>query len=210
LTLSLSGIEREISRRSQTDELIAAWPALLLSVVTCGIWGIVTFSRLLVRRDEHFRREAALFSEVVAVLRQKLETKGVGPVEEEKLRLIEARIKEKEAKEKRPLGLWLTLTFLFGFPGLYILTRDFFEHEQSQIAITNQINSLTDDLGGSAGSQFTPGVRQRGFWLYLGLTVITCLLFSVFWFYVLIEDPNRHFRHQVQWEDGLLESLQTL
>jgi hypothetical protein len=49
--------------------------------------------------------------------------------------------------------------------------------------------------------------KERSTVLYVVLTIVTLGFFGVYWLYALIEDPNKHFRSQRDFEDKLLRSL---
>jgi len=51
-------------------------------------------------------------------------------------------------------------------------------------------------------------MKERSMMLYAVLTVITFGLFGIYWLYVLIDDPNKHFVRQEAVEDALKKALQ--
>ena len=51
---------------------------------------------------------------------------------------------------------------------------------------------------------------DRSFVLYLILTIITLGLFGIYWLYVLLKDPNEHFKHHILVEDQLFGQLESL
>src|SRR5437879_7761259 len=53
----------------------------------------------------------------------------------------------------------------------------------------------------------TPPIPDRSFALYFVLTLITGSIFGVYWVYVLVTDPNNHFRQQMLMEDTIMAQL---
>ena len=51
---------------------------------------------------------------------------------------------------------------------------------------------------------------DRSFVLYLILTIITLGIFGIYWLYVLLKDPNEHFKHHILVEDRLLGQLESV
>ena len=52
-----------------------------------------------------------------------------------------------------------------------------------------------------------PPIPDRSFALYFVLTLITGNIFGVYWVYVLVSDPNNHFRQQMLMEDTIMAQL---
>ena len=52
-----------------------------------------------------------------------------------------------------------------------------------------------------------PPIPDRSFALYFVLTLITGSIFAVYWVYVLVSDPNNHFRQQMLMEDTIMAQL---
>jgi hypothetical protein len=48
---------------------------------------------------------------------------------------------------------------------------------------------------------------ERSFFIYLILTLLTCGLFLIYWYYVLIKDLNDHFGAQWQFEDQIAAQM---
>ncbi len=52
-----------------------------------------------------------------------------------------------------------------------------------------------------------PPIPDRSFALYFVLSLITGSIFAVYWVYVLVSDPNNHFRQQMLMEDTIMAQL---
>ena len=53
-------------------------------------------------------------------------------------------------------------------------------------------------------------MSERSFAVYIILSVVTLGFFWVYWVYVLLNDPNNHFRQQASIEDTLMVQMSTL
>lgn len=90
------------------------------------------------------------------------------------------------------------------------LMKDFYMHERREEKFWEDIGRVLN----KCGITFTPTRRMqpvpnRSFWLYLILTIITAGIFSIYWLYVLLKDPNEHFKYHVRVEDELFKVLES-
>ena len=87
--------------------------------------------------------------------------------------------------------------------------KDFYRHERREDGFWEDISKIFGNLEVS----FTPPRRMnpipnRSFILYLILSIITLGIFGIYWLYVLIKDPNEHFKHHVQVDEQLLATVE--
>ncbi|MBC7248506.1 MAG: DUF4234 domain-containing protein [Actinobacteria bacterium] len=66
-----SALSYHVGARASTDFMTDPGMAILLSLVTCGIYGFYIIYKLVQRRDEHFRRMAGVVDSAIATLREK-------------------------------------------------------------------------------------------------------------------------------------------
>jgi hypothetical protein len=116
----------------------------------------------------------------------------------------EAKFEETE----KSAALWAILSFFIPILSLYVfyfLNKDFYRHERRQ-------DIFTDDFARVLGSIGIPTniprpaypIPDRSFVLYLVLTIITAGLFSIYWVYTLLLDPNNHFQYHAILEDTIV------
>jgi len=89
------------------------------------------------------------------------------------------------------------------------LMKTMYTHEVRWIGFVNSTGVALRRLG----KRFDPSaqataMKERSMMLYAVLTVITFGLFGIYWLYVLIDDPNKHFVRQEAVEDALKKALQ--
>jgi hypothetical protein len=68
---ALPALQADFRQRAATDWKTNFCPAFLLSLVTCGIYGIYILYKLLERREQHFKRMVSFRGHLIDVLRRK-------------------------------------------------------------------------------------------------------------------------------------------
>ncbi|MDI6830093.1 MAG: DUF4234 domain-containing protein [Actinomycetota bacterium] len=205
-----SALEYNIAARASTDFITDPGMAILLSIVTCGIYGMYIIYKLVQRRDEHFKRMAAVVDAAVAQLR----TKAQGREEligQELAQLEQVRMRMAGMAAERGAAIWLLICIFTGIGSFilyYLLMQDYVEHDAVEAQFFTLMSSALAKLGLAAqASQAVPSVPQREFVTFLLLSIVTCGIYGFYWMYVMIKDFNDHFMAQVAWEDFLYTAL---
>lgn len=90
---------------------------------------------------------------------------------------------------------------------LYFLTKTMLEHDTRWGIFAYNSGRALVKLGFPANLKYdAPQLPERSMALYIILTLFTGV-FLLYWTYVLIKDPNEHFRHHRQFEDNLMATL---
>ncbi len=206
-----NSLESWVNYRRTTDFYIEPGVAVLLSIITCGIYGFYVYYRLMERRDEHFKRMAA-FSDVSTNwlrLRAQGRENVIAP-ELQELETVKQWMVMQSAE--RGAAIWLLILIFTSCIGFfiffYLLMKDYREHDYYEARMFSLMSSALTKLGLSQQSgQAMPNMPQREFGKYVFFSIITLGIFTFYWVYVLIDDLNKHFALQVQWEDYVLASL---
>lgn len=191
-----------------TTLMFLSWiPGIIGFIIT-----MVLIYKLVKRRNTHFRRQILLFEDIINVVKELANKKGVDikyhidPCE----RIIrEAKIEETE----KNAVLWVIISFITGGIALlyvyYFLMKDFYKHERREDFFWEDIGKALNTCGLSIPPlKRTIILPDRNFILYLILTIITIGIFMFYWLYVLIKDPNEHFKYHTIIEDELLKRLE--
>ncbi len=207
-------LDSDMRQRAQTDWQTTFISALLLSIITCGIYGLYIIYKLMDRRLQHFERMISLRGHLVQVLREKAEAAGKTAEVEEELSqlegfLLDATTRDR-AGEKSPV-LWLVLTLVFNpvvYYVYYFLNDDFRAHESNEQLFMNKASEIMIKLR-ITQQPITPSIviPERNFVMYLLLTIVTCGIYGIYWWYTLIVDPNLHFDNHASWEAQLATVL---
>lgn len=217
-------VESSIRKRADTDRQMSfgayiIW-SIVLSIFTFVIgaviyWFVIIY-QLVERRNQHFERQRELFRSAIRCLREQAETKN-----DDRLRAAadraQAMLNDAQLREgEHNAWLWavilpiLTLG-LAGFYTLWFLTVDYRRHWERQREL---IDAISEGLRIAAGRNITlvdeSVVPNRNFWVYLLLSIVTFAIFTIYWTYVLFDDPNKHFTRQAFLEDELVSYLRTL
>src|SRR6266849_7664157 len=168
--------------------------------------GILIF-KLVSRRNAHFNRQILLQEDIISMAKEIATRKGVDvsiPLNNMDRNVREARLEETEKNAT-------LYALLYGFVWLYtayFLTKDFFKHERREDLFINDMLRTFNALGVPINFPYrNPPIPDRSFALYFILTLITGSIFGVYWVYVLVTDPNNHFRQQMLMEDTIMAQL---
>ncbi len=197
----------------------AALPAIvgiflvpLLALISFVVSIILTY-KLVKRRNTHFKRQVFLFEDLISAVKS-LATKKKVDVEVG-LSSCERTVRETKAEEtEKSAALWAILSAAIPLALWYVyyfLMKDFYKHERREDGFWEDISKVLDkcDIKFSAPRR-TEILPNRSFVLYLILNIITAGLFGIYWLYVLLKDPNEHFKYHIQIEDELLSTLESL
>jgi len=187
---------------------------VVVGVIIYGILWIYPIYVLITRRNLHFRRVQDLYADVVEVLRD-ISTKTRVDVSGNII-LIERYLGEMRMEEKeKSAALWIILMFIpivnifAELYVLYFLTKDWYHHERREDEIWAQVNQALTRMGYWPIDIRRPEpIPSRSFFLYFILSLLTGI-WTIYWLYVLIKDPNNHFKSHVRAEDDLLTALET-
>jgi len=170
----------------------------------------VLIFRLARRRNLHFNRQFLLYEDLVGIAKELAARKNTDVsvlINNMDRNLKEARLDELE----KNATLWAILSFGFGigmFYAGYFLMKDFYRHERREDMFVQDLLRTFYALGVPINLPYrTSPVPERSFALYIVLTLITGTIFAVYWVYVLVSDPNNHFRQQMTIEDTIMAQV---
>lgn len=204
---------------------VALLSPLLGAVVLVTLWGLTMFFSLLSfivsivltyklvkRRNTHFQRQSFLYEDILSVLKEITSKRGVSA--EIEMATLERGVREAKVEEtEKSAALWAILSAIIPIASWYVyyfLMRDFYKHERREDAFLEDVTRILSksNVTFSSPRRMKP-VPDRSFILYLILTIITIGIFGIYWLYVLLTDPNNHFRYHVVLEDELQKVLET-
>ena len=193
-------------------EFVFLW---FLFFLTLGINFVIqmVFAYLLVKRyNMHITRQHFLSENIISKIHSLAEKKGV----DGEASLVSIKKTGMDANEKEPKKdpvLWAVLSAFIPFVSWYVyyfLMKDFYSHEHREDGYWDSLKSVLKNLGVDFSVPSRIGViPNRSFPLYLMLTIATVGLFGIYWVYILLKDPNEHFKYHVQVEKQLLGTLES-
>lgn len=192
---------------------------MVVSVIFYVLVGILAY-KLVKRENEHYQRESQLRMGIISFLRAAAgspEREAILASEIATMNSIHSQANMSE-RQREPI-LWMLaiiLGFIFipiigiilGLYMFYFLMKTMYEHDCRWNTFAQQTLMAMSKLGYSVSVPlFRPALPNRSFAVYLILTIVTLGLFSLYWLYTLIKDPNDHFQNQWQFEDQLVNSI---
>src|SRR5436309_2626850 len=165
--------------------------------------GVLIF-KLVSRRSTHFTRQILLQEELISMAKEVAAKSGVDV--SILLNNMERNAREAQLEEtEKNATLYALLYGLVWLYTAYFLMKDFFKHERREDLFINDMLRTFSALGVSINFPYrNPPIPDRSFALYFVLTLITGSIFGVYWVYVLVTDPNNHFRQQMLIEDTIM------
>lgn len=185
----------------------------LITVLTFFLVNVTLIYELIKRRNTHFSRQIILFNSLMLDLNSLAENKGV--TEENNLLRINRIISEVKIEEnKKDPILWAILSTFLPFMSwfvYYFLMMDFYNHERREEIFWNDLGIILNNLNANFSvPPRTENIPNRSFGMYLILTLITMGLFGIYWVYILLRDPNVHFKYHIRIENNLINSLNSV
>ncbi len=181
-----------------------------IGIFVVGILYVIMLYKLVKRRNAHFSRQRFLYEDLINMAKELASKKGVDI--SLSLNNLDRTHREAMVEEtEKSAALWAILTFVTGIAALYIfyfLTKDFFKHERKEELFLDDLNRSLATAGIAVNlPRRTVPIPDRSFILYFILTLVTLGLFHIYWLYVLLEDPNNHFRQQALTEDTIISQV---
>ncbi len=166
--------------------------------------------KLINRRNKHFQRQGFLYDDLTNLAKELAAKKGVDislSLNNMERANREARYEETE----KSAALWAIVTFFIGITALYVyyfLMKDFYKHERHEDMFLDDLNRSLIAAGVTINlPRRALPIPDRSFVVYLILSIFTLGIFSIYWLYVLLTDPNGHFRQQALTEDTVLAQV---
>ncbi|WP_457620977.1 hypothetical protein [Methanopyrus sp.] len=236
LEIALQGLREHSTVYGEKDRIVPVWFAFLPQILTFLGWLMIAVARIQIhatllaslgllealagyalgvyltylmikRRNEHIVRSLGFLRYLlellaglgyeVDVLRSELEemrlrTESRNPVIYALLTLVP------------PIG-WLVVLYIYHF-----LNKDFHEHSVHERDFLESVARLLDMNPYEPPFELETFhvVPRRNTPLYVILTVLSAGLFGFYWWYTIVQDPNRHFRAHHRLERDLISSIE--
>jgi len=178
----------------------------VLIILGLLIIAILTYN-LIKRRNEHFKRSRVLREGLIQYLEAKSKEENKSAEISSELgtmRMIHSELNSEE--DEKSAGLYTLLSLLTGIVFLYVmyfLTKDFVTHDKRERAFYQAFVSASRKLNINVQFPYWREVPSRSAGLYIILTLVLGGLFSLYWLWTLIKDPQEHFNSHALFEDSL-------
>ena len=102
--------------------------------------------------------------------------------------------------------IFLLIVFVLNMYMFYFLMKTMYEHDNRWNMFAQQTQFAMYKLGHQIGPPYWAPLPNRSFVLYF-IVMIFITPFIFYWWYVLIKDPNQHFKNQWYFEDQIVAAL---
>lgn len=203
-------------RRPETDYIASYWTALGWTILTFGIYSYYIFYQLVRRLRDHNIRRIELFDASLAFA---WEAAGRGGVQEELRPSFEraaghmAWLRRMTTDFRDPV-IWLVLAVITGIAeiiGFILLDQDLVKHDRAEVGVEYELALIYNRLGQPLPSPDPNRVKREH--NYVGRVLALVFSFGIYgfwWWYNMLEEPNRHFHTNWAQEDALAQAVQAL
>jgi hypothetical protein len=207
-------------RQHETDYIFDFWTAFGWSVLTCGIYLVYVVYQLVRRSREHNLRRLELLDAANAVAWERATAQGLADELRPNFERVAAHLEglRRLTHEFRDPTVWLVLMIVgvvVGFSGIVeivafvLLDGDLVKHDYDEGGAENELSYIYTRLGTPVASPDPGRLHQPE--NYVGrilATIFTCGIYGIWWMYNIMDDGNRHFRTNWEWEHSLAAAVQ--
>ena len=217
LVESVTRLDRAIKERRETDTTFVNWWVyfLLLSWLTLGIYPLYIYYKRMARVDGFSRRKKAYYRSLVEWTEREAEATGKGAELHHEMADLGGEVNRAYEKDLRPInaGIALLLTFvtlgIYGIWVTYRLNRYWWDAQVFEQDFDDKLSQAWAKLGivkYPINFQIDNG-KNRNFWLYLVLTIVTFGIWGLVWDYKLYTDPENLYPEYHSIEDTVLQTI---
>jgi hypothetical protein len=204
-----------LQARASTDYIFNFWTALGWTVLTLGFYGYYVFYQLMRRMRDHNARRVELFDAALSFGWEEAGRRGLQDDLTPAFQRAASHlaVMRKMAGDFREPVIWLVLSILASgivhVVAFVLLDQDLVKHDQAEVGVEYELAAIFGRLGYSLPS---PDARRlKGQHNYVGriLAVVFSLgIYFLWWYYNMMQEPNRHFQANWSEEDFLVVVFQ--
>jgi len=216
---SVARLEQAVRGRGETDRSFVNWWIyyLLLSWITFGIAPLYYYYRRMSRLDAFTRRKRAYYEAVVEFTDRRAESAGASSTIRPVTDTLRAELAFAGRFALKPIeaGLNLILTFvtfgIWSFVVYYKVNRAWDDRQRFEAIFIDRLSQAWLQLG-LLRHPITFRVdqgKQRSFWIWFVLSIVTLGIGFIVWDYRLHTDPDRLYPEFHAVEDSVLQIART-
>jgi hypothetical protein len=203
--------------RGSSDYIFNYWTALGWTVLTLGIFGIYVFYQLMRRMRDHNARRLDLLDAALTFGWQEAGRRGL----QDELTPSFQRAGAHLAVLRRMTGdfrepvIWVLLSIVASgivhAIAFVFLDQDLVNHDRAEVGIEYELAVIYGRFGYQV--PFPDAGRVKGTDNYVARIVVSIVTFGIYllwWYYDMMEKPNRHFYMNWTQEDALAVAVQAL
>lgn len=193
---------------------IVAWVGVVLALVIAAVLFALLNYKLIDRQNQHMKREEVMRGALIEYIKSNSQEKNLTQLLSSQIATMESIQYDARSRERETSAGLFAILILIPIVGvvfllyvLYVLTDFPYQHDRRWHAFTQQAQSAASHLGMTVILPSWKTLPERSFFIYLILALLTCGLFLIYWYYVLIKDLNDHFGVQWQFEDQIASQM---
>ena len=217
LVESVTRLERAIKARRDSDTTFVNWWVyyLVLTWLTLGIYPIYIYFKRMARVDGFTRRKQAYYQALIEWTEREAVATGKEEAIHHEVADMGDELTRAYQKNLRPMnaGIALLLTFVtLGIWGIYMtyrLNRYWWDAEVFEQDFDDELSQAWSKLGVvkyPVNFQIDTS-KNRNFWLYLVLSIVTLGIWAAVWDYKIHTDPDNLFPEYHSIEDTVLQTV---
>jgi hypothetical protein len=189
---------------------------ILLSIVTCGIFGLFLFYQLMRRDRDHNRRRLEMLDAANTLAWDRAQAEGLAEelrpaFERTAVGLTELR---RLSTEFRDPVVWLVIAIFASVAQIVafiFIDQDLERHDRAEGSIESELASIYARLGVQLPEPDPSRVKAKH--NYVGrviATIASCGIYFYWWIYDLQVEGNRHLEQNWPWDDALMAAVDQL
>jgi hypothetical protein len=166
--------------------------------------------KLVKSMNAHFRREAALRTSLIELVRQRYVQSPPSGIKEEISKMERLNL---DASKQRPMNVMIApmsalpiVGIVFGFAFLRYMTLAQAEHDRNWSEFLSQLQAAEAKSGRELAISSDQGTRKANFAAYFVISLL-CFPFLAYWYQDIEKKTERHLQGQWQSEDQLAKGM---
>lgn len=193
------------------------WLNVFLILVTCGIFGFYLFYQLMRRSRDHNRRRLELLDGATAFAWEQASSQGLAEALRPNFERIAGHLQTMRAMttDFRDPAIWLLISIVASsiahIIAFVLLDGDLIKHDRAEGAVESELSEIYARLGQPIAPPDPARVKSPD--NYAGrivATVLTCGVYSLWWWVDQQRDGDAHYAQNWPWEDSLAQAVQQL
>ena len=212
---SVTALEASVRARTDTDTRFINWwlYMFLLSWLTLGIAAIYYFVKRISRVDEYSRRKQDYYAALITFTERYGQASDQRVKADPVVRDMQSALEWGEKHHLRPIGalksflLTIVTLGIYGIVAWYQVNRAWADRQVFERELDELLSKAWLTLGITRYPvTFEPARgKDRNFWLYLVLTLVTFGIWGLVWDYKVHNDPNNIYPRIHQVEDTAVQ-----
>jgi hypothetical protein len=203
--------------RGESDYIFNYWTALGWTVLTFGIYGFYVFYQLVRRMRDHNARRLELLDAAITLGWEEAGRRGLQAELTPSFQRAAAHLavlRRMTGDFRDPL-IWLLLSLIASgivhVIAFIFLDQDLVNHDRAEVGVEYEVALIYGRLGYALPYPNTDRVKGRH--NYVGRIVATIFSFGIYsfwWWYNMMIEPNHHFYTNWSQEDALAAAVQAM